>query len=166
MAILIGVFCVAVCMDLRFYKIPNLCIYTGMLFGLIMTYVSYSVVGILGTCIAMSVIFMVFYPFYLIGGLGAGDVKLLMMTACFIHKERFIKYLFVTFMLAAAISVIKMLLFRESRQRLVYLAQYLKKAALTGSIDHYITNRENKRCVIRLSIPAFMSLIVMCLGVY
>jgi len=137
-----------------------------MLSGLIVTLMSYSVVGMLGACIAMSFIFMVFYPFYLIGGLGAGDVKLLMMTACFIREERLIKYLFVTFALAAAISVIKMLLFRESRQRLVYLAQYLKKTALTGSIDHYITNKENKKCVIRLSIPAFMSLIVMCLGVY
>ena len=166
MTILIGVFCVAVCMDLRSYKIPNLCILTGMLFGLIMTFVSYSVVGMLGACIAMSVIFMAFYPFYLIGGLGAGDVKLLMMTACFIREERLIKYLFVTFALAAAISVTKMFLFRESRQRLVYLVRYLKKTALTGNVDHYMIDRKNKKCVIRLSIPAFMSLILMCLGVY
>ena len=166
MAIFIGVFCVAVYMDLRFYKIPNLCILVGITSGLIMTCMSYSVIGMFGTCIAMTTIFLAFYPFYLIGGLGAGDIKLLMMTACFIHNERFIKYLLVTFVLAAVISVTKMLFVRESRQRLFYLGQYLKKATITGSIDPYIVDKKDKRCVIRLSIPAFMSLMIMCLGIY
>lgn len=166
MGIFIGVFCVAVYMDLRFYKIPNLCILVGITSGLIMTYMSYSVVEMLGVCIVMTIIFSAFYPFYLIGGLGAGDIKLLMMTACFIHGERFIKYLLVTFVIAAVISVTKMLFVRESRQRLFYLGQYLKKATLTGNIDHYIVDKKDKRCVIRLSIPAFMSLMIMCLGIY
>ena len=166
MTILISVFCVAVCMDLRFYKIPNLCILVGIVSGLIMTCMSYSVVGMLEACIAMIIIFLTFYPFYLIGGLGAGDIKLLMMTACFIQEKRLITYLLVTFALAAVLSVIKMLLFHESRQRLIYLAQYLKKAALTGSIDNYIVDKKNKKCVIRLSIPAFMSLLIMCFGGY
>lgn len=166
MAIFIGVFCVAVYMDLRFYKIPNLCILTGIVFGLIMTYVSYSVVEMLQACVAMGFIFIAFYPFYLLGGLGAGDIKLLMMTACFIQKGRLIKYLFVTFTFAAILSVMKMLLFRESRERLFYLGRYLKKAVLTGSVENYVVDKKNKRCVIRLSIPAFISLIIMCLGGY
>ena len=166
MAIFIGVFCVAVYMDLRFYKIPNLCIIVGITSGLIMTYMSYSVIEMLGACVAITTIFLAFYPFYLIGGLGAGDIKLLMMTACFIHEGRFIKYLLITFVLAAVISVTKMLFVRESRQRLFYLGQYLKKATLTGSIDHYIVDKKDKRCVIRLSIPAFISLMIMCLGGY
>lgn len=166
MAILIGMFCVAVCMDLWSYKIPNLCILVGIASGLIMTCVSYSAVEMLEACAAMTVIFLAFYPFYLIGGLGAGDIKLFMMTACFLQEKRLITYLFVTFALAAVLSAAKMFIFRESRQRLFYLGQYLKKAALTGSIDNYIVDKKNKRCVIRLSIPAFMSLIIMCFGIY
>lgn len=166
MAILIGVFCVAVYTDLRSYKIPNLCILAGMLSGLIMTYVSYSFGRALEACIAMIFLFMAFYPFYLIGGLGAGDIKLLMMTACFIQEERLIKYILVTFVLAAIISVAKILFFKESRERLFYLAGYLKKVAVTGSIDNYIIDKTNKRCVIRLSVPAFMSLVIMCFGGY
>ena len=164
MAILIGVFCVAVCMDLRFYKIPNLCILIGAVSGLIMTYMSYSVVEVFKTCITMSVLFTVFYPFYLLGGLGAGDIKLLMMTACFIQKERLIRYLLVTFALAAVISAAKMVLFRESRERLFYLGRYLKKAAIMGSVEEYVVDKKNKKCVIRLSIPAFLSLMIMCFG--
>ena len=166
MVILIGVFCAAVFMDLRFYKIPNLCVLAGMISGLIMTCVSYSVIGMLAACAAMAAVFAAFYPFYLMGGLGAGDVKLLMMTGCFMNGEQLIQYLIVTFGIAAVISVVKMALFRESRERIVYFGGYLKKAVYTGCVDSYRVDRVNKKCVIRLSVPAFVSLILMCLGVY
>lgn len=166
MEILIGVFCVAVVMDLRFYRIPNLCILTGMVSGLIMTYVSYSVEEMLGACVAMAAVFMVFYPFFLIGGLGAGDVKLLMMTGCFIRQKRLLQYLMVTFAVAAVISGVKLLLFRESRQRIFYLGSYFRKLLITGNMENYIVDKSNKRCVIRLSIPAFISLLMMCAELY
>ena len=46
MGILIGVLSVAVFVDMRRYKIPNLCIVVGMIAGLIMTYASYSLAGV------------------------------------------------------------------------------------------------------------------------
>lgn len=165
MAILMCIFCAAVCMDLCFYKIPNLCILTGILSGLIMTYASYSFAGVLGAGVSAAVIFAGFYPFYLMGAIGAGDVKLLMTTGFFINDARLlIKYLLVTFALAAIISLAKMILFAESRGRLSYLCRYLKKAALTGSIDNYAVDKENKKCVIRISVPAFVSLALMWAG--
>ena len=167
MAVLMCVFFAAVYMDLHFYKIPNLCILTGILSGLIMTYGLYSFEGILRAVAAAGLIFAGFYPFYLMGGLGAGDVKLLMITGFFIHDARLLaKYLFATFALAAIICAVKMILFAESRKRIFYLGRYLKKAALTGIIDNYIVDKENKKCVIRLSIPAFVSLAAMWMGVY
>ncbi len=166
MVILIGVFCVAVYMDLRFYKIPNLCILAGIGSGIIMTCVSYSAIGAVMACLAALMIFAVFYPFYLMGGLGAGDVKLLMMTACFIKGNRILQYLLVTFAIAAIFSVAKILLFREGRERIWYFGGYLKKMVLTGSVDDYRVDRTNKRCIIRLSVPAFLSLIMMYMEVY
>ena len=166
MVILIGVFCIAVYMDLRFYRIPNGCILIGVVSGCIMTLVSYSAAGLLAVCVAMAVIFAVFYPFYLMGGLGAGDVKLLMVTGCFIRGERIIQYLLVTFMIAAMLSVIKGMLFQACMKRLLYFGRYMRKAVLTGSLDTYRLDRTDKRCVIRLSVPAFASLIMMCIGVY
>lgn len=166
MVILIGIFCAAVYMDLRFYKIPNLCILAGIISGLIMTCVSYSPIEMLAACAVMAMIFAAFYPFYLMGGLGAGDVKLLMMTGCFIPCERIMQYLLVTFAIAAAVSAVKIALFRESRERVLYFGRYLRKAALTGCVDSYRVDRTNKRCVIRLSVPAFVSLILLYKGVY
>ncbi len=166
MVILIGIFCVVVYTDMRFYKIPNVCIFAGMVCGLIMTYMSYSLTGVLLSCAAAAVIFAALYPFYLIGGLGAGDVKLFMMAGCFLRYEKLFWYLLVTFAVGALISSVKMVLFRESRQRLFYLIKYIIKTAITKNIDDYKVDKKNKRCVIRLSVPAFISLILMCLGMY
>ncbi len=44
--------------------------------------------------------------------------------------------------------------------------RYLRKVVMTGVVDQYQIDRAQKRCVVRLSIPAFISLIMMCAGVY
>lgn len=67
MGILIGVFSVAVFMDWRFYRIPNACIAAGMVNGMILTYMSFSWTGLVCALGALAVLFLVFYPFYLMG---------------------------------------------------------------------------------------------------
>lgn len=169
MKILIGVFCIIVFMDWRYYRIPNICIATGIAAGLIMTYLSHSFGGMLQAIGVAGIIFAVFYPFYRIGALGAGDVKLFIMMGCHgIHMgmDGLIHYMLVTMVIAAAVSITKMLAYTESRERLYYLVMYLRKAAITGAMDSYQIDKTQKRCVIRLSIPAFISLLLMCAGVY
>ena len=114
----------------------------------------------------MLFIFLSFYPFYLMGGIGAGDIKLFMMTGCYIRGEALLHYMLVTMLIAAGFSALKMLVYTESRERLFYLARYIKKVVLTGAIDEYHIDRTKKKCVIRLSIPALISLILMCAGLY
>ena len=166
MGILIGVFSVAVFTDWRYYRIPNVCVGAGALAGLIMTFVSDSALGLAAAAASMVIIFLAFYPFYLLGGVGAGDIKLFMMVGCYMKGDALVHYLLVTMLMAAVCSILKMLAYKESRERLFYLMRYIKKAALTGAMDEYQIDRTQKKCVIRLSIPAFVSLILMCAGAY
>ncbi|MDE6911720.1 MAG: A24 family peptidase [Lachnospiraceae bacterium] len=166
MGILIGVFSVAIFTDWRFYRIPNVCVGAGALAGLIMTFVSDSVLGLAAAAASMVIIFLAFYPFYLLGGVGAGDIKLFMMVGCYMRGGALVHYLLVTMLMAAVCSILKMLAYKESRERLFYLMRYIKKAVLTGAMDEYQIDRTQKKCVIRLSIPAFVSLILMCAGAY
>lgn len=169
MGILIGVFCVVIFMDWRYYRIPNACILAGMAAGLITAYLSYSIMGLLESVGIAIVVFLVFYPFYLLGALGAGDVKLFMMVSCYrtyMLPGRFLHYMLVTMIIAAVISMAKMIAYVESRERLFYLARFLRKIALTGAVDDYQIDKTQKHCVVRLSIPAFLSLILMCIGAY
>jgi len=166
MGILIGVFCVAIFMDWRFYRIPNVCIVVGMAVGLVLTVVSYPITELIPLLGAVAAVFLFLYPFYLLGVLGAGDIKLFMMTACYIKGEQFMRYLFVSMFLAAGISIFKMILYTESRARLFYLGRYVRKVILTGAIDTYQVDKAQKKSVIRLSIPAFISLLLLCAGIY
>lgn len=169
MGILIGVFCAVIFMDWYHYRIPNACIIAGMAAGLVMAYMSYSVNGLWEAVGAAAVIFLAFYPFYLLGALGAGDVKLFMMVGCYrgsMGTEGLIHYMLVTMIIAAVVSAGKMILYAESRERFFYLMRYLRKAAVTATIDDYQIDRTKKQCVVRLSIPAFLSLLLMCAGLY
>jgi prepilin peptidase CpaA len=166
MGILIGVFIVAIFTDLRYYRIPNVLILFGIISGIIFTIYSYSHEAVLQSLLCMAVVFICFYPFYLIGGIGAGDIKLFMMTGCFIRNESLLSFILVTMIIGAVISIIKMIAFRESRQRLFYLGGYIKKAVLTRTFDKYEIDKTNKRTLIRMAVPAFISLILMCTGVY
>ena len=160
MVILIGVLIYTVYTDMRHYKISNFCILAGMISGLIMTFVSYSFVGVASAVIQAAAIFAVFYPFYLLGGLGAGDIKLFMALGCFLQRERLIGCLLTALIIAGAASAVKMLIFEESRQRLYYLGRYIRKAAFTGVFDEYETDLAQKRSVIRLSVPVLISVIL------
>lgn len=166
MGILIGVFCVVIFMDWRSYRIPNSCIIVGMAAGLLLTVVSYPITELVSLLGTVTAVFLFLYPFYLLGALGAGDIKLFMMTACYIRGEQFLRYLLVSMFFAAGMSIFKMVLYTESRARLFYLGRYVRKVILTGAIDTYQIDKTQKKSVIRLSIPAFISLLLLCTGIY
>ncbi len=166
MGILIGVFCVVIFMDWRFYRIPNACIVIGIMAGLILRSVTYPVIELIELLGTVVVVFLFLYPFYLLGALGAGDVKLFIMVACYIKGEQLMRYLLVTMLLAAVISILKMVLYEESRARLFYMGKYVRKVVMTGAMDEYQVDKKQRNCIIRLSIPAFISLLLLCTGIY
>jgi prepilin peptidase CpaA len=165
MGILIGVFIVAIFWDITSYHIPNLCILTGMAAGFVIMCTA-NPAKLPGAIAAAAIIFFLFFPFFILRGLGAGDVKLFMMTAFYIPYESLFHYLLVTMLIGATIAIGKMLMFSQSRERLFYLGRYIRKAVLTGTIDEYEVDKSDRRSLIRMSVPAFISLILMCMGLY
>ena len=114
----------------------------------------------------MLIVFIVFYPFYLIKGLGAGDVKLFMMLGCYTKGTTLVHCLGIALLLAGVWAAIKMVMFRESRERLIYLGRYCRKLLLTGAVDDYIVEKRNRKSVIRLSIPVLCSVLLLYGGFY
>jgi prepilin peptidase CpaA len=166
MGILIGVFIVAIYTDMKYYRISNLLILSGIVLGIAYSIYNYSYKAALESLLCMAIVFIVFYPFYKLGGLGAGDVKLFMMTGCFIRNESLLNFIFVTMIIAAAISIVKLIVFREARERFIYLGQYIRKIILTRAVGDYKVDKGNKRALIRIAVPAFISLLLMYSGVY
>lgn len=166
MKILICVLIIAALVDISSYRIPNLWIGIGMAAGMVLVAGEGGLPRLAQTLCQMGVIFAVFYPFYLLKGLGAGDIKLFMLVGCYVQKASCVHCLMVAFVLAGIGAVIKMIWYQESRERLCYLARYCKKAIMTGVIEAYEVDRREKRSVIRLSIPTLCSVLLLYGGFY
>ena len=112
------------------------------------------------TVIQLIIVFIAFYPFYLMKGIGAGDVKLFLMLGCYIRGASYLYCLLGSMTLAGIMAVFKMLFQKESRERLYYLGRYCKKVMMTGMLDEYEIDKTNRKNVIRLSIPVLCSVLL------
>ena len=151
MKVLIAILGVQAFMDWKLYRISNWSILLGILTGFLL-YPN----AIPLSLIQMLVIFLLFFPFYKLRGLGAGDVKLLMMLGCFFQKEVLFYKIAGSFLVATVLSSIKILRNNEARQRISYGFGYLKKAVVTKTLDPYQCNKTNKKTVIALAVPVFL----------
>lgn len=157
--ILIGVLFITAVVDIVSFRIPNMCIAVGMFGGMIYKIFENGLWGMGEGLLHAGIIFLFLYPFFMIQGLGAGDIKLLMMTGMYLTREEIVRSIVVTVLLAGMIAVAKLIRYQESRERFFYLGRYLRKAILTGTWDSYEVNKMEKRSVIRLAVPILCSVL-------
>lgn len=165
MWLLICVLFIAVIVDIVAYKIPNMCILIGLLTGFVRAYSLGGIEAVLRAAVLVLVVFALGYPFYMMRGIGAGDIKLLMVIACYLPREELEMCVLVTGILAGVMAMGKVIFFRESRERVKYFWEYLHRLVWCRTIGTYEVDRGNKRCVIRLSIPMLGSVLLQAGGI-
>jgi len=82
--VLIGLLGVAVVSDLRRHRIPNLLILVGLALGLAGQTYSGGISGMGDGLMGLLIGFALFLPMYALGGMAAGDVKLMAMVGSFL----------------------------------------------------------------------------------
>lgn len=85
--VLLGLLGIAVVSDLRHHRIPNLLIVLGLVLGLAAQAYSSGVTGVGNGLLGMLIGFGVFLPMYALGGMAAGDVKLMAMVGTFLSPH-------------------------------------------------------------------------------
>ena len=164
MEVLIGILGIAVLMDILHYKIPNWCIAPGMAAGLCMTYAGHGWQGLFIALTQTAVIFAVFYPVYLLKGIGAGDVKLFMLLGCYMGQMQLWHCIGAAMVIAGCMVLVKLMFLSESRERLKYCGRYMRKVLMTGAVDEY-TPAGTKAGVVRLSVPVMCSVLLCMKGI-
>ncbi|WP_375739120.1 prepilin peptidase [Pseudomonas boanensis] len=81
--LLLGLLVIAVVSDLRRHRIPNLLVLTGIVLGLGSQFHSLGLSGVSIGLLGMLTGFVLFLPLYILGGMAAGDVKLMAMVGSF-----------------------------------------------------------------------------------
>ena len=132
MLFLVFLLVIAVFTDWKEGKIPNWLILTGFVAGIIINKEPYH------SILQALFVLVVFFPFFLLKALGAGDIKCIAMAALYLSSEQLLQTILFTFLIAAVMSVFKVLWFR-----------FLKKE--TGSL----------RCLtIHLAFPILLGVLI------
>lgn len=153
--------------DYKRSRIPNWLVISLLLAGIGGKLLGEGVAGGIFFCWRGIFVMVFMYPLFKIGALGAGDIKLYGVCAGYLSRDRFLYFLFVSLLVAAIFSLIKLI--RESNviERVTYLCQYVAEVARTGAFGLYMENeRERKRCGICMAGPILLSVFLYIGGIY
>lgn len=167
MAILCLLLGIACCYDYRQGRIPNYLLLIMFATGWCYSTITDGLQGTTSFLIESLGIMILLYPIFKIGALGAGDVKLYGICAGYLPRDKFLFFLFLSLLIAAVISLIKMIKESNAVERISYLCEYLAEVMRSGHFRLYIENeRERKAAGICLAGPIFCSVLLYLGGIY
>jgi prepilin peptidase CpaA len=141
----------AVLEDFRSDRIPN----WWILFGLGMGVLSMAGEGraayadYIAGCIIPFVLLIVLYALRV---LGAGDVKLFMVTGLFLGRKEILWVMVWSFVFGGIYAFIKLIRGRCFRQRFSYLFHYVKRIAINGKPEAYVQEKATEEMLLHFSL--------------
>lgn len=147
-------------MDIRTKRVSNRLVIFGLCLGFVLHLGMNGWMGILIFFIRIIVPILVFYLFFLMRVLGAGDIKLFSVVCGFIGIRESIRVVMYSFLAGAACSLVVLLYNRNLFARLMYVSDYIKTALVTKSIPRYDYESDGKQNVIPFSAAIFAGYIV------
>ena len=153
--------------DYRKKRIPNYLIMAMILIGVPWRFLEENPWAAAQFVLQVILIGGLLYPLFKIGTMGAGDVKLFGVAAGYLPFDKIFFFLFVSLLIAAIISLIKLWQNNNFCERLHYLAEYFADVLKSGSWRLYLENgKDSPEIRLCLSGPAFLSLLLYLGGIY
>lgn len=139
MIVLLLILLAAVYTDYRQGRIPNWMIVFGILSGLFICFLHGGVGSFLEGLGGIILPVVLLYPAFMIGGLGAGDLKLFAVVGSYLGIKGVLISLIFAFVTGAIISLVKMIRFHNFKERIYYLFSYMIDIFLKGKWRLYET---------------------------
>lgn len=147
--------------DLYERRIPNPLITAGLLLGISWQWSSKGPPGLWEFLAGVFLPLLLLGPLHYFRMLGAGDIKLFMVTGGLLGPLAGLKALVFSFLIAAACSAVVLFKHRILKRRLNYFVHYLHDYLQTGKWEPYIQRKEDA-AYLHFSIPIVLgSLMVM-----
>ncbi len=128
---------VAAVFDLGTERIPNWWIAVGLASGVLSRVFSLTDFGWRGFLAGLAVAFFIGWIPFRMRGLGAGDVKIMMVMGCLNGGRVALCCIFISFLLAAGFSLGRLLSLGHFKQSLRNIFQYFQMTFVRGRIDTY-----------------------------
>lgn len=162
------------CQDLISYKISNHIIQFGISIGLIFNLYEIGWTGIIAWFGGIIIPIFILFPLFLLKALGAGDIKLFSVIGSFYGILFVLKSIWIAFVIAAVLSVIHLIKYKQVFCRLQYLVNYLRQInqkknsdeheiTTFGKLPYYNVKKEGYKGVIHFSIAIFVAILAQVL---
>ncbi|MCG4453535.1 prepilin peptidase [Pseudomonas sp. MMS21-TM103] len=116
--VLLGLLGVAVVSDIRSHRIPNFLVVLGLVLGLVGQAYAGGIGGLGDGVLGLLIGFGIFLPFYALGGMAAGDVKLMAMVGSFLAPQPALWAAFFSLMAGGVCGLLLVLLRGQMKQTL------------------------------------------------
>ncbi|MDE6749998.1 MAG: A24 family peptidase [Lachnospiraceae bacterium] len=158
-------------MDYKHDRIPNGIIMFGTAIGFLSHSRGNGWQCILSAGVAILISFCILYPLFRIGGIGAGDVKLLLMTGSYFSVDMQLHIMMFSFIIGALLSIEKMISEDNFKERMQYLCSYMMDLLRTGQWKLYGENlstnyHKYKSNKIHFALPIFLSVMLGLGGIF
>ncbi len=166
-----GVLClflaVACGYDYHKNRIPNYLVAVALVYGVVWRIATEGGGGGILYILICTAVMAVAYPLFKIGCIGAGDVKLLGVTAGYFPIQKILSFLLLTLLIAGIISIIKILKQHSFWDRMAYFCGYLSDVINSRAWKLYFCSwNEAKEAGICLSGPILASVLMYMGGLY
>lgn len=153
--------------DYRHGRIPNCLLALTAALGMAWRFWSGGPPGAISYVGEGALVIALLYPFFKIGALGAGDVKLLGVAAGYLPFDRVLYFLFFSMLVGAIISLYKVWRQGNYLCRWSRFWKYLADVAKAGALLPYLKREEEERREgVRMAGPVLAGLLLYLGGVY
>lgn len=150
----------AMIQDIRTFRISNRLILYGIASGFFIHLLQFNLLSILSWFSGLLVPIILLFPLFYIRALGAGDIKLFSVIACFIGPSSCFPIILLSFFSCAFLSLIRLLRKGILISRYHWLFGYILCSLHRKRLVPY-SSMQGKENLIHFSIPIFLSLIIL-----
>jgi prepilin peptidase CpaA len=104
--------------DIRSRRIPNWLVLSGMVWGMAMNLFLYGTAGLKASLIGIGLAFLVYFPLFIVRGMGAGDVKLMMAIGALVGPVNWLTIFVATAILGGVVALALLAWRKRLRQTL------------------------------------------------
>ena len=148
----------AVVMDFGNGRISNRLIVSGLIWGLAFRLLGEGSAGAVHFLMNISIPVIMLYLFYLIGVLGAGDIKLFSVIGGFTNLKTLTDCVLAAFVAGAVIAVLKMLYMRNLRISL-FKAQVFLRELFSGKFSSYRNGWVQEQNLMHFSVAVLLGML-------
>lgn len=162
----------AVIGDLSKMRISNLLILSGLISGIFYRMICLGERHYLLLVLGILFPVILFFPLFLLRAMGAGDIKLMAVTGAFFTIRENLKCIVIAILLGGVIALIKLLFYKNLRQRFQYMFTYMRNVVRCAAVGNFYAmpymDLEDGKMVenagIKFSLPILLGAIVVMGG--